>query len=461
MLASETFDISRTGKDDWFDIILDVDTKLFVDPFTIFKEPEGFWAGAHDKVIDHFNSVFRLVAASGLDKRRDEYQKALSCLQFKEPFELCLGYTGKGRRGAGSSGQLASNMADAIAEAIGLEVTNVDHFEEITFMRKGIGADRISDTVCTILKPELVEYTQKIAERHDIPTKPHKLYAAGIDSDSGSFLSKEVDVPTNPLDDGPLLFVPARFLRYLPTLRLEAWWSDSEIREAFGNEVMRHLNKDEIIAKAKEKPHLIKEWQKKREQEQAEPYELTRDRRGLILWAGVTAQYVRDNPLDLQAPERPSGVCKVLNDIVEQFRAFVETGGGAKLLWDQSKEKPQTALEGAFHGIARSYCDAIQMSFDPRINFSRHPVVFTLPAGSAFVARFEVKSLHNGSFWNRIDSHLDRYATDDRCDGVWLVAVRLRDGQKWDRRQQEIREKVRAAKNLPGKVKLIIIDARR
>lgn len=55
MYFSEYFDITRTSVDDWFDPILDSDTKLFVDPFLIFQDLDAHWRDAHERLIDHFN----------------------------------------------------------------------------------------------------------------------------------------------------------------------------------------------------------------------------------------------------------------------------------------------------------------------------------------------------------------------------------------------------------------------
>src|SRR5829696_1959820 len=118
MLASSHFGITRTNADDWFDTILDVDTELFVDPFTIFKETNGLWADAHDRLIDHFNRAFILIAESNRNPQSLAYKKALALLAFKEPHEMCLGYTAKGTRGSGSGGKLAGLMAQAIVAAI-------------------------------------------------------------------------------------------------------------------------------------------------------------------------------------------------------------------------------------------------------------------------------------------------------------------------------------------------------
>src|ERR1044072_8353874 len=113
MLASSHFGINRTGAEVWFDATLDVDTELFVDPFAVFKETAGWWADAHDQMIQHFNRAFILIAEGNRNPQSLAYKKALALLEFKEPHELCLGYTAKGTRGSGSSGKLAKLMAQA------------------------------------------------------------------------------------------------------------------------------------------------------------------------------------------------------------------------------------------------------------------------------------------------------------------------------------------------------------
>src|SRR5690606_8684240 len=85
VLASEHFGVEQSGKDEWFDTILDVDTELFVDPFLVFKETDGFWADAHDLLIAHFNRAFMLVAEGNCDPNTLAYRKALRLLAFKEP----------------------------------------------------------------------------------------------------------------------------------------------------------------------------------------------------------------------------------------------------------------------------------------------------------------------------------------------------------------------------------------
>jgi hypothetical protein len=43
--------ISKTAEDDWFDVIVDNDTKIWIDPFFIFEDKSEEWTGAHDALI--------------------------------------------------------------------------------------------------------------------------------------------------------------------------------------------------------------------------------------------------------------------------------------------------------------------------------------------------------------------------------------------------------------------------
>jgi hypothetical protein len=172
MLASVHFRIKRTPADDWFDPIVDADTELFVDPFLVFKESRGFWNGAHAALINHFNRAFMMIAQGNLNPSALAFKKALALLAFKEPKELCLGYTSKGTDGLGSGLVHAKAIAAAIVEAIGRGLQDIRHFEELGILNEGIGPDRISDITCTILKSRLVEYTRLIAKRHEIASRP-------------------------------------------------------------------------------------------------------------------------------------------------------------------------------------------------------------------------------------------------------------------------------------------------
>ena len=137
MLASTHFRIARGPADDWFDAILNADTKLFIDPFLVFKAQAAPWANTHDTIIRHFERAFLLIAESNNNRESLAYQKALRLLTFAEPKELCLGYTAKGTQGAGGGLGYAKLIGQAIVNAIARGLTHPRHFEELGILNEG------------------------------------------------------------------------------------------------------------------------------------------------------------------------------------------------------------------------------------------------------------------------------------------------------------------------------------
>ena len=129
---------------------------MFLDPFLVYDHLTGRVEGAHDDIIAFFNSAFRLIARSKGDRRSLSYRHAIDGLRLPEVEETCLGYSSAGTRGAGSGTGIATVVAAAIWEAIEAGVEKLSHFEEISILREGIGADRISDATAAILRRWLV-----------------------------------------------------------------------------------------------------------------------------------------------------------------------------------------------------------------------------------------------------------------------------------------------------------------
>lgn len=465
MLVSTHFQIKRLDEDDWFDAILDVDTKLFVDPFMVFQEKAGFWAASHDELVKHFDRAFMLIAQGNRDPTTLPYKKALDILEFPEPRELCLGYTAQGTRGAGSGAGYAGLIACAIAEAISRGLEHPRHFEELGILNEGIGADRISDITATVLKRRLIEYSRNIATRHNLPVAPHQLFAASFDEMRQRWKLDEVYVPTNPATGGPYVFVPQRFLRRLPVLNACDWWNDYEnekLRQDLNYEILGRVNKAEILRAARATPEAVRRWTIQKEQQTASSYDLLRDPAGVYQWHEVAALFVKQYPLILPAANDADTFRKAIQNVIEQFRLFIEDQGGWRLLWDTgSKEKPEEAAQLLFFGIVRNYCRANNISVDREVDLGRGPVDFKFSNGYHNRAHLEVKKLHNGKFWNGLNEQLPTYMRGDEVKLGWFLALRFRSSKAGTKREQEFPRRVAevaAAKGL--ELYPALIDAR-
>jgi hypothetical protein len=465
MLASKHFQINRLDEDDWFDAILDVDTNLFMDPSMVFQDKAGFWAGAHDELVKHFDRAFILIAQGNRDSTTLPYKKALDILEFPEPRELCLGYTAQGTRGAGSGAGYAELIARAITEAISRGLEHPRHFEELGIHNEGIGADRISDITATVLKHRLIEYTRNIATQHKIPVAPHKVIAAGFDEMRQRWKVDEVYLPTNPATGGPYVFVPLRFLRKLPVLNANDWWNDYEnekLRQDLNYEILGRVKKTEILKAARAAPEAVRHGTIQKEQQTAPSYDLLRDPAGVYQWHEAAALFVRQYPIILPVAKDTDSFKKVIQDVIEQFRLFIEDQGGWRLLWDAGlKEKPEGAAQLLFFGIARNYCRANNISVDREVDLGRGSVDFKFSNGYSNRAHLEVKKLRNGKFWSGLNAQLPTYMRGDEVELGWFLALRFRSSREEEKREQELPQRVRdVAKDKGLELYPALIDVR-
>ncbi len=465
MLFGEQFQVTRGKSDDWFNPILDDDTKIFVDPFLIFKEESGFWADAHSRIIDHFNLCFRLIAEGNLNPNSVRYRKAVDLLAFTEPRELCLGYTRRGTSGAGSGRGFASIVARLIAESIRRGIEDIQHFEELGIFEEGIGADRISDMTCTILKPRLIEYTQSVAATHDLPTGRHTVRSGAYDSGRLRWSSAEVDLPTNPFTNGPILLVPERFLNKLPILNADDWWDAYEnerLRTDMNYEVLGNVDKQTIVRSARSNPDFVREWTIRKEGESVASYDLSADPEGVYQWDPASRAYVSDHPIAFEVPQTKEEFFRVIDKVVNQFKLFVEEQGGWYLLWDGTNEKPEHAVQLLFRGIAKHYCEANRVVLDAEVDLGRGPVDFKFSNGYERRAHLEVKKVHSGQFWHGLQEQLPSYMVSDDVNDGWFMAVRYRDTKGQKQRVLELPNVVSAAASRHHKhLRYALVDARR
>lgn len=465
MLFSNAFRVTPVQDDDWFDTILDVDTQLFVDPFLIFKETTGCWTTAHQKIIDHFEQAFLLIASNSSPTSL-AYKKASAMVWFKEPREMCLGYTDKGTSGAGSGKGFARLIAKHMATAIANGLGKIEHFEEVSIFHKGIGPDRLSDAMCTILKPELVRYTQAIAKRHGLKLDQHRLYGGVFDTRRQRFEPRAAaEVLTNPVNGRPLVLVPKRFLRDLPTLNPGEWFDDYQagmLRDDLSYEILKNVRKERIVDTARSRMTAVRQWLRDQEQRPPRPYDAQADPRGILSWEPAANAFTRANPLVVAPPDDRAEFEAVIQTIVERFKLYLEQQGGWSLLWDRTKDKPEDAAQLLFYGIARNYCEANNIVVSREVELGRGPVDFTFSNGFTDRAHLEAKKTHNGAFWNGLDLQLPSYMESDAVNLAWFMAIRYRNGKQWDQRDLELPRRVREAAKAHGRdLRLTLIDARK
>lgn len=148
-----------------FDISLESDLPVFIDPFLIFNSAEPEHTALHDRIIEYLRYLKDRSASDIADQGALRY---LYC--FPEVKQNWLGFTSMGNQGSGLGIQFARALSaglGSIFSNFGEEkVTQGSHLEKVSLIREGVGRDNISDFATNLIKDYLLEYTQKFARQH-------------------------------------------------------------------------------------------------------------------------------------------------------------------------------------------------------------------------------------------------------------------------------------------------------
>jgi hypothetical protein len=192
----------------------DEDIPLYVDPFMLWRSPSQQDQALHTSLINAFNHLGYLVS-------QGQEALALSTLiAASECDEVGLGSsaTRKGKR-----------IGEAKAKEILMLFKRIPNyaqrgFEEIQFFVDGISKDRISDISCSFLKSFLIDFTIQQCDKLGIPRQPVEIENV-YDYRKNVFETLQgIVLPVHPVDGRPILFVPKRWLRFVPWLSYDEYF---------------------------------------------------------------------------------------------------------------------------------------------------------------------------------------------------------------------------------------------
>lgn len=195
---------------------LDEDIPLYVDPFMLWRSPSHQDQALHTSLLNAFNYLGVLSA------RGQEEQAVANLIVASECDEVGLG-TSATRKGKRIGDATAREIVALFKRIPQYGQAGFRHFEEIQFFIDGISKDRISDISCSFLKSFLIDFTIQQCERLGIPTTNSEIQNV-YDYRKNAFEKLQVKLPVNPKDGRPLIFVPKRWLRFVPWLNYDDYF---------------------------------------------------------------------------------------------------------------------------------------------------------------------------------------------------------------------------------------------
>ena len=194
-----------------------VDLPLGIDPFLLYKSRDPEYQQLHASLLRIFNEGIERV-------KRDDISIAEALFDFPEVPEIGLGYTRKGKQGAGVGAYLRNLIIQTLMESPSILARGVRHIEEMQLISLGIGSDRISDIAANILKLELIQYTQEQCALWNISLVKGAPVHHVFDPSRMEWFDDYFDLPVSPIDQTPILFVPRRIVRSLPWINYDDYF---------------------------------------------------------------------------------------------------------------------------------------------------------------------------------------------------------------------------------------------
>ncbi|PHR92602.1 MAG: hypothetical protein COA69_07130 [Robiginitomaculum sp.] len=428
MKFSDIFEIDDPKDEEWFDPLLTLDTKLFIDPFLIYDNEHDEFLGSHDEIVGLFDDAFSLIAKSDGNKNNRNWKKALNILLFPEVEEICLGYTSAGTNGSGTGLKTAKSIAMGIHAAIQRGRRNFEHFEEVQLFQLGVGPDSISDATANILFKRLADYTKRQCEPHNVKLTKFTFKRCYYSKQEGRWISGTFELPKNPYNNKPILLVPKHYLGKLPSLNADDYWgfcSDNYpdlLAEAFGDDILKKVTKETIIDLANKYPDTREAYLKYLETITKASYDFVKDELGFYKFWEVAHGFVEKYVLSCNAPE---DFDTFILSLIENFQNYIENQGGWRLLWnDNGKAKNEATVQALFYMFVKQYCYSNRIVISKEANVGRGPVDFKLSATVDKQALIEVKLARNSKFWKGLSSQLPKYLQAEQIKtGYFLIVL--------------------------------------
>lgn len=407
------------------DPVLNVDTKLFIDPLLLSHSAhEEIKIGAHNSYVAFFEMMVKLLLAS--KKEGDvPWRNADRHFTFPETSGTGLGYGAATTHGSAWGLGLRAQVLSTAKEIVDLGVVDPDLFQALALFEDGVGPDRISDMTTKVIIKDLLAFNHRVLSELSIPLED--FCVAG----------EIVKLPANPLEKkrAPVILVPKDILRDLP---IATDW-DSVCDAAAKNAALRNSLNKQIgriwAVKSKRQKHSIrKEVLDSKEAFEAildaikavkpTPYDFGKDAEGVGKWLDVLRRVAEENPLALSITKSPSidDVFNLAKEIVERFRVLVEDKGLWKELWVDKKPRHENSAQRIFFAVADAYCKANNIDVTPEADSGGGPVDFKFSAGYEARVLVELKLSTNSHVVTGYTTQLEVYkGAEETTRAIYLV----------------------------------------
>lgn len=472
MRFSVQHNLERRENADWFDLNVEMDSPLYVDPFLIFDDVDPHWAAAHDEIIDFFDVTLALLGRADGHRSSMHWVKAQRFLLFPEPKEFALGLAMGHPEGAGIGPELARDMCEGLEFFRERGRGSDDRLlAMMAVLVPGMGVDRISDMICNILKGRFIAYTQGICQELSIPMQEFAIPNASWTAHGCRWQPAKMLLPASPVFAGGVILTPQRFLKDIPRVSPDGFWTWAALNE---NETLRFdLNYDlaESLSR-REKARLGRELARRAVDlleryvddatQNLTAYDIDGDPKGLVRWdeAGRAIAQASAAPA---VPRSQGEFEQWLVDLVMAFKTAVEDNGLWRALWndEQTKHRPEAIAQVIARATWIAHCRSCDIDITREADCGRGPVDFKFTRGWQARGLIEVKHIASTQFTHGAATQLPIYLKGEKARFGVYMCIGYADRDFSEDRLELVRDACQAiTKQGETRVIPIFVDAR-
>jgi hypothetical protein len=216
---------------------IDEDIPLYVDPFLLWKVNSMQDNSLHTSIVASFNHLGNQYL------KGNEKDAITTLIHLTECHEVGLG-SSRTRIGKPIGQKSATEILSLFKNIPQIKAQGFQHFEQIQLLVDGISKDRVSDIACSIIKSFLIDYTIEQCKKIGIPIVETNI--TSFDYRKQKIISESSPVPVNPENGQPILFVPKRWLRYMPWINYDDYFDNYYIKDV-EKEYDGKLNRVQIL----------------------------------------------------------------------------------------------------------------------------------------------------------------------------------------------------------------------
>jgi len=409
-----------------FDPLLNIDTKLFIDPLLLGASiAQEVRTTAVARQQRYFEDVLILLRASQQEGDA-AWRQSSRLMTFTEIPATCLGYGAASIRGSGFGPEKRDKVLKTAKEIIELGVDDPRIFFLIPLLEESIGPDLISDMTTRIILQDLAAFTLRVLR----PTVV-ALETFVIDQIS-------MELPRNPFQRArmPVVLVPKDVLSPLPVATDWSEVADS----AAANDALRHSvnhyigniwdaktrkDKSRLRANVLHSKAAVEKLLAVVVGATRTGYDFNSDPLGIAAWRDLLERVAIEAPLKLpkQRSWTTDAVGQVVKKIITQFQFLIESRGLSRLLWHDDRPHREEVAQRLFFAVADSYCKANDLDITPEADTGTGVVDFKFAGGFSSRVLVETKLSNNRKLLHGYQKQLEAYRTAEQTSFAFYVVI--------------------------------------